>query len=103
MKFVFPRYVVKTGSSKGGKNMGKYVATDLTTIYQAPTADQAEMELMAFEEKWDKTHPTIGQTWRRNWELITPFFAYPPDIRKVIYTTNAIESQNMSLRKVTKN
>lgn len=83
--------------------MGKYVATDLTTIYQAPTADQAEMELMAFEEKWDKTHPTIGQTWRRNWERITPFFAYPPDIRKVIYTTNAIESQNMSLRKVTKN
>ena len=81
----------------------KDVATDLKTIYQAPTADQAEIELMAFEEKWDKTHPTIGQTWRRNWERITPFFAYPPDIRKVIYTTNAIESLNMSLRKVTKN
>jgi len=81
----------------------KDVATDLKTIYQAPTADQAEMELMAFEEKWDKTHPTIGHTWRRNWERITPFFAYPPDIRKVIYTTNAIESLNMSLRKVTKN
>ena len=61
------------------------------------------MELMAFEEKWDETHPSISQSWRRNWENITPFFAYSPEIRKVIYTTNAIESLNMSLRKVTKN
>lgn len=81
----------------------KEVAADLKAIYQAPTAEQAEMELMAFEEKWDKTHPSIGQSWRRNWERITPFFAYSPEIRKVIYTTNAIESLNMSLRKVTKN
>jgi len=81
----------------------KEVATELKTIYQAPTAEQAEMELMTFEEKWDKTHPSIGQSWRRNWERITPFFAYSPEIRKVIYTTNAIESLNMSLRKVTKN
>jgi putative transposase len=81
----------------------KEVATDLKTIYQAPTAEQAEIELMAFEEKWDKTHPSIGQSWRRNWENIIPFFAYSPEIRKVIYTTNAIESLNMSLRKVTKN
>lgn len=81
----------------------KEVAADLKTIYQAPTAEQAEMNLSAFEVKWDKTHPSIGQSWRRNWEHITPFFAYPPEIRKVIYTTNAIESLNMSLRKVTKN
>ena len=81
----------------------KEVAADLKTIYQAPTAEQAEMELMAFEEKWDETHPSIGQSWRRNWGNITPFFAYSPEIRKVIYTTNAIESLNMSLRKVTKN
>ena len=81
----------------------KEVAADLKTIYQAPTAEQAEMNLSAFEAKWDKTHPSIGQSWRRNWEHITPFFAYPPEIRKVIYTTNAIESLNMSLRKVTKN
>jgi hypothetical protein len=47
--------------------------------------------------------PSIGQSWRRNWERIIPFFAYPAEIRKVIYTTNAIESLNMSLRKVTKN
>jgi putative transposase len=81
----------------------KEVAADLRLIYQSATAEQAEMELTAFEAKWDKTHPTIGMSWRRNWTQVIPFFAYPPDIRKVIYTTNAIESLNMSLRKVTKN
>lgn len=81
----------------------KEVAVDLKTIYQAPTAEQAEMNLTEFEAKWDETHPSIGQSWRRNWERIIPFFAYPAEIRKVIYTTNAIESLNMSLRKVTKN
>jgi len=81
----------------------KEVAADLKTIYQAATAEQAEMNLTEFEVKWDKTHPSIGQSWRRNWERIIPFFAYPAEIRKVIYTTNAIESLNMSLRKVTKN
>jgi putative transposase len=81
----------------------KEVATDLKVIYQSATAEQAEMELTAFETKWDKTHPTISQSWRRNWAQVIPFFAYPADIRKVIYTTNAIESLNMSLRKVTKN
>ncbi len=81
----------------------KEVAADLRLIYQSATAEQAEMELTAFEAKWDKTHPTISMSWRRNWAQIIPFFAYPADIRKVIYTTNAIESLNMSLRKVTKN
>jgi len=81
----------------------KEVAADLKLIYQSATAEQAEMELTAFETKWDKTHPTISQSWRRNWAQVIPFFAYPADIRKVIYTTNAIESLNMSLRKVTKN
>lgn len=81
----------------------KEVAADLKLIYQSATAEQAEMELTAFETKWDKSHPSIGQSWRRNWEQVIPFFSYPADIRKVIYTTNAIESLNMSLRKVTKN
>jgi len=80
----------------------KEVAADLRTIYQAPTAEQAEVNLDAFAAKWDTTHPTISQSWRRNWERVIPFFAYPAEIRKVIYTTNAIESINMSLRKVTK-
>jgi putative transposase len=81
----------------------KEVAADLKTIYQASTAEQAEMNLTDFEKKWNGSHPSIGQSWRRNWERLTPFFAYSPEIRKVIYTTNAIESLNMSLRKVTKN
>ena len=81
----------------------KEVATDLKAIYQAPTIEEAEMHLADFEEKWNPSHPTIGKSWRRNWERITPLFSYPPDIRKAIYTTNAIESVNMSLRKVTKN
>ena len=80
----------------------KEVATDLKEIYQSSTAEQAEMCLVAFGEKWDKSLPSISQSWRKNWERIIPFFAYPPEIRKVIYTTNAIESLNMSLRRVTK-
>jgi putative transposase len=80
----------------------KAVAADLRVIYRANTADEAYLKLEAFAEKWDGAYPTISQTWRRNWEYLTPFFSYPADIRKVIYTTNAIESLNMSLRKVIK-
>lgn len=81
----------------------KEVAADLKAIYQAPTLELAETNLDAFAVKWDATHPTIAKSWRNNWERIIPLFSYPPDIRKAIYTTNAIESLNMSLRKVTKN
>jgi len=79
------------------------VAEDLKRIYSCATVDEAEQHLAAFEDKWDHAYPPIGQSWRRNWMRITPFFDYPPEIRKVIYTTNAIESVNMSLRKLTKN
>ena len=61
------------------------------------------MNLTDFEKKWEDSRPSIGQSWRGSWERLTPFFGYSPEIRKVIYTTNAIESLNMSLRKVTKN
>ena len=81
----------------------KEVADDLKSIYQAPTVQLAESNLTAFEAKWDATHPTISKSWRRNWERIIPLFSYPPEIRRAIYTTNAIESLNMSLRKVTRN
>ena len=81
----------------------KEVAGDLRSIYQAPTVEQAEASLTAFSTKWDASHPTISKSWRNNWERIIPLFGYPPEIRKAIYTTNAIESLNMSLRKVTKN
>jgi putative transposase len=78
------------------------VASDLRAIYTATTAEAAELALDQFAGKWDASHPTISQVWRRNGERITPFFAYPAEIRKVIYTTNAVESLNMSLRKIIK-
>jgi putative transposase len=81
----------------------KEVAADLRHIYQAATAQEAEQRLGEFEARWDEEYLPIGQSWRRNWSRLTPFFDYPPEIRKVIYTTNAIESVNMSLRKLTKN
>lgn len=81
----------------------KAVAADLRAIYAAATAAEAETRLMEFDEKWGKDYPSIVLSWQRNWERIIPFFDYPPEIRKVIYTTNAIESVNMSLRKITKN
>ena len=83
--------------------MRKEVAADLRAIYASGTVDQASAGLDAFEERWGKDYPSIAQSWRRNWSRITPFFDYPPEIRRVIYTTNAIESVNMSLRKITKN
>ena len=81
----------------------KEVAADLRRIYEAATVADAELRLGEFEARWDDEYLPIGQSWRRNWERLTPFFDYPPEIRKVIYTTNAIESVNMSLRKLTKN
>jgi transposase-like protein len=81
----------------------RQVAADLKLIYQASTVEQAEDALAAFAQKWDSRYPTISQLWLRHWERIVPFLAYPPDIRRVVYTTNAIESLNRSLRKVLKN
>ena len=81
----------------------KEVAADLRAIYTAATIDEAERQLDAFDVTWGEAYPAISQSWRRNWTRLTPFFDYPPEIRKVIYTTNAIESVNMSLRKISKN
>ena len=80
----------------------KAVAADLQPIYRASTVEEAEQRLDNFAAKWDGSYPTISQMWRRNWAHLTPFFAYPADIRKVIYTINPVESLNMSLRKVIK-
>jgi len=79
----------------------KAVAVDLRKIYTAPTAEAASVALESFAAKWDGRFPSISQSWRSRWEQVIPFFAYPPEIRKVIYTTNAIESINASIRKVT--
>jgi len=80
----------------------KVIAADLKRIYGAATQKEAELALTEFAEKWDEQHPTISLSWRNNWERLSVFFDYPPEIRKVIYTTNAIESLNASLRKITK-
>jgi len=80
----------------------KQVAADLKSVYDADTVEQAELNLVAFAEKWDGKYPTISRQWSSNWANITPFFEYPKDIRKAIYTTNAIESLNHSLRKILK-
>ena len=80
----------------------KRVAQELKTIYRAATIDEAERQLAAFAAQWDKRYPSISALWRRNWQGVIPFFQFPPEIRKIVYTTNAIESLNMSLRKAIK-
>jgi putative transposase len=80
----------------------KEVAANLRLIYTAATAEAAGMALDDFAQKWDKTYPQIAKSWRANWARVIPFFAYAPEIRRVIYTTNAIESVNFSLRKLIK-
>jgi putative transposase len=78
------------------------VARDLKPIYTAKDADQAQAELETFDEKWGKRFPVITQTWLNAWENVTPFLAFPPEVRRVIYTTNAIEALNRQLRKAIK-
>jgi putative transposase len=78
------------------------VAQDLRAIYQATTAEAAEQERELFAARWDSKYPTISALWKRHWEQITPLFAFPREIRKIIYTTNAVESLHMTLRKVIK-
>lgn len=79
------------------------VCADLKAIYAAATEDEAELNLELFAEKWDSQYPSISKSWRARWVNIMPMFNFPPEIRKVMYTTNAIESLNMTLRKVTRN
>jgi putative transposase len=80
----------------------KQVVTDLKPVYKAATADEAERLLGEFEEKWKKKYPAVSRLWREQWEHVIPFFAFPEEVRKIVYTTNAVESLNMSLRKVSK-
>ena len=78
------------------------IAVDLRTIYTAPTAEAGFQALEEFAAKWDGRFPKISPSWLAKWDTLSGFFAYPPEIRKVIYTTNAVESINSSLRKVTR-
>ena len=82
----------------------KALAAALKPIYQAATAEAAAAELTTFAEgEWGRKFPTVAAMWQRQWEQVIPFFAYPPEVRKIIYTTNAIESMHMQLRKIVKN
>jgi len=80
----------------------KAVCADLRTIYTAPDIDVAERALSEFESRWDKQYPTVARSWRQRWEELTPFLEYPAEIRRAIYTTNAIEALNRNLRKALK-
>jgi transposase-like protein len=81
----------------------KELAADLKQIYQSITVAEAERELERFAEKWDSKHPSISDMWRKHWLNVIPLFDYPDDIRRVIYTTNAIESLNSVIRKAINN
>lgn len=81
----------------------KAVCKDLKQVYSAINAEQGHEALEEFGKKWNNKYPMIQASWERNWNDLTEFFNYPNDIRKAIYTTNAIESLNFSLRKVTRN
>jgi putative transposase len=105
---VFPNTVVQTCIVHMIRNSARFVSykdrkelvRDLKPVYAAANREGAENALAAFEEKWGRRYPMIGTSWRTNWERVVPFLDFPPDIRRIIYTTNAIESLNSSLRKL---
>jgi putative transposase len=107
---VFPATTVQTCIVHLIRNSLKYVprrefadvARDLKPIYTAIDGDAAHQELERFDEKWGKRFPVITQAWLDSWEYVTPFLAFPPEVRRVIYTTNAIEALNRQLRKAVK-
>ena len=76
----------------------KAVATDLKAIYSAGTESEAEFNLELEASKWDALYPSISKSWRAHWTRVIPLFAFSEDIRRIIYTTNALESVNMTLR-----
>jgi transposase-like protein len=107
---IFPRTTVQTCIVHLIRNSLKYVprrereqvARDLKPIYTAVDADHAQAELEAFDEKWGTRFPVITQAWLNAWEHVIPFLAFPDEVRRVIYTTNAIEALNRQLRKAIK-
>jgi len=107
---VFPKTVVQTCVVHMIRNSARFVGwtqrkafcADLRRVYTAPTEDAALAALGEFEATWGKSHPMAIAPWRRNWERVRPFFAFPIEVRRILYTTNAIESLNYTLRKVIK-
>ena len=81
----------------------KQVVADLKKIYKATTLDEAENALLEFSERWRKQYPSCVKSWEENWEVLSTFFEYPLEIRRIIYTTNIIEGLNRQFRQITKN
>ena len=96
-------HLVRASLRYVGSTDSKAVICALKAIYQSTTAEEAQRELDAFEEAWGTKYKSVVRLWRGNWGNIIPFFQFLPEIRKVIYTTNAIESLNMVMRKYTRN
>jgi putative transposase len=104
----FPQAVVQTCIVHMIRNSLRYVSykdrravvKDLKPIYAAASRDEAKAALETFEAKWGRRYETISASWRNNWERVVPFLDFPPEVRKVIYTTNAIESMNSTMRKL---
>ncbi|WP_374266945.1 IS256 family transposase [Zoogloea sp.] len=111
LEAVYPRttlqtcivHLLRNSLSYAGYRERKALADALKPIYQAVSAEAAEAALEAFAEgEWGQRFPTVAAAWRRAWEQVIPFFAFPPEVRRVIYTTNAIESLNAGIRKIIK-
>ena len=81
----------------------KALMSDLKKVYQAVTEEEALDNLMRFKDKWSKSYPSCVKSWEDNWDILSTFFAYPPDVRRIIYTTNIIEGLNRQFRQITKN
>ena len=81
----------------------KQVVADLKKVYTAVTLEEAEANLESFAAKWRKQYPSCVKSWEENWEVLSTFFEYPQEIRKIIYTTNIIEGLNRQFRQITKN
>jgi len=97
-------HLIRNSLSLASWKERKALASALKPVYQAASADAAAVALEAFaQSEWGLKFPTVVAMWRRQWEQVIPFFAYPPEVRKIIYTTNAIESLHMQLRKIVKN
>ena len=81
----------------------KALMADLKQVYQAINEDGAMNALIRFKEKWKKTYPSCVRSWEENWDILSTFFAYPAEVRRIIYTTNIIEGLNRQFRKISKN
>ena len=81
----------------------KALMADLKQVYQAINEDEAMNALVRFKEKWEKTYPSCVRSWEENWDILSTFFAYPAEVRRIIYTTNIIEGLNRQFRKISKN